>query len=102
MSGLCGRLKCCLRYEFDLYKEYGRGLPRTGARVRCPDGQGVVLNSKTLAQRVKVQLDDERIIEYSASDVRECWTKRGKGRKPHNEDNGTERSEPGAARKARA
>ena len=40
ISGMCGRLKCCLKYEFDNYRELGDNLPRGSAVARCEDGCG--------------------------------------------------------------
>jgi len=101
MSGLCGRLKCCLRYENDAYRELTRGLPRTGARVRTPDGAGRVLSTAILKQTVKVELEDERIAEYPAAEVREMWGRRGKGRNSDGERKNSEWTEPRSARQER-
>lgn len=97
MSGLCGRLKCCMRYECEVYKDLTRGLPRTGAAVTCPDGKGVVLLNKVLGQKVKVRLDDDRILEYDVRDVRERRIGTRNGRREDDEDSGDQRTEPGAA-----
>ncbi len=69
ISGMCGRLKCCLRYEEDQYQEALHGLPREGAHVECPEGTGRVVELKTLQRRVRVRLEDDRILEYDVSDI---------------------------------
>lgn len=92
MSGLCGRLKCCMRYEYEVYRDLTRGLPRMGATVKCPEGKGTVLGTNTLAQKVKVRLEDERIIEHEVCDVQECWAKKGRSRRGANEDSGSQRT----------
>lgn len=69
MSGMCGRLKCCLRYEYDCYRDMGKRLPRDGDCVRCREGAGVVIDKNILEQMVKVRLDDQRIVECSADSV---------------------------------
>jgi cell fate regulator YaaT (PSP1 superfamily) len=102
MSGSCGRLKCCMRYEYDVYRDLTRGLPRNGSVVECPDGRGMVLGTNILAQRVKVQLDDERIVEYAAGEVKEERTNPGKGGRMMDENPGHKRTESGAAGEARA
>jgi cell fate regulator YaaT (PSP1 superfamily) len=71
ISGNCGRLKCCLNFEFEFYKECSREVPRVGATVRCPDGEGSVVERQILAKRVKVRLDDGRVFAYDARKVRE-------------------------------
>lgn len=74
ISGMCGRLKCCLLYEYENYRELGRLLPHDGAAVKCPDGKGYVIDKDILAQRVRVRLDDERVLEYGADDVETMWS----------------------------
>ncbi|MBU4199395.1 MAG: stage 0 sporulation protein [Kiritimatiellae bacterium] len=69
VNGMCGRLKCCLRFENNCYQDMGRDLPREGDRVECPAGQGRVLESRVLSQRVKVCLDDRRVLEFGSRDV---------------------------------
>lgn len=70
ISGMCGRLKCCLRYEYDQYRELGRKIPREGAMVECPEGKGKVIGRDVLAQRVRVRIDQDRIVEFDADDVK--------------------------------
>jgi len=69
INGMCGRLKCCLRFENNCYQDLGRNLPREGDRVECPAGQGTVLEARVLSQRVKVCLDDQRVLEFASQDV---------------------------------
>lgn len=58
VSGQCGRLKCCLVYEHDLYKEMRKGLPKVGKRVSTPAGDGKVVELDVLRQRVRVWFDE--------------------------------------------
>jgi cell fate regulator YaaT (PSP1 superfamily) len=69
ISGMCGRLKCCLRYENDQYRDALKGMPREGTRVETPDGRGKVIDINTLPRKVRVRLEDERIIEYDVDDL---------------------------------
>jgi len=62
ISGRCGRLKCCLRYEFDTYQALERELPAVGSRVSTPRGQGRVLALEVLARKVVVEFEDRRRI----------------------------------------
>jgi cell fate regulator YaaT (PSP1 superfamily) len=57
VSGQCGRLKCCLVYEQDLYKEMKKSLPKVGKRVATPAGEGKVVELDVLRQRVRVWFD---------------------------------------------
>ncbi len=71
ISGVCGRLMCCLKYEQDAYEEMGKGLPGHGAIVKTPDGQGVVFSVATLKRCVSVKLDESPVIkEYNVDDIK--------------------------------
>jgi cell fate regulator YaaT (PSP1 superfamily) len=86
IGGMCGRLKCCLRYEYDLYRRLGERLPRDGARVQCPEGEGWVADKDILGQRIRVRLQDGRILEYEAAQV----TAAGQEPAPAADENGEE------------
>ena len=57
ISGSCGRLMCCLRYEQDAYVDLLKSVPKAGAYVETPDGYGAVAQVNLLRQKVKVRLD---------------------------------------------
>ena len=59
ISGSCGRLMCCLRYEQDAYEDLMKTIPKVGAFVQTPSGYGNVIATNVLRQKVKVRLDDE-------------------------------------------
>jgi hypothetical protein len=62
ISGACGRLMCCLRYEYDTYLEEGRLTPKVDSLVNTPDGIGVVVEAKPLLGLVKVRpLEDSAV-----------------------------------------
>ncbi|MDG2389157.1 MAG: regulatory iron-sulfur-containing complex subunit RicT [Planctomycetaceae bacterium] len=69
ISGRCGRLKCCLRYEYDTYKEYQRELPKVGATVMTREGQGRVVAQEILAQKVLVNYEGGTTKMTDASDI---------------------------------
>lgn len=56
ISGICGRLMCCLKYENDIYYELRKGMPEVGERIRTPDGIGIVQESNILENKIKVRL----------------------------------------------
>ncbi len=58
ISGRCGRLMCCLRYEDETYETLRKKLPRKGLRVGTPEGNGVIIDSQILTQLVLVALED--------------------------------------------
>ena len=59
ISGCCGRLKCCLRYEYETYEEALRQSPPLGARVEGKEGTGVVVGYDLLREQVWVRLDEK-------------------------------------------
>lgn len=69
ISGRCGRLKCCLRYEFDTYESLAKELPPPGSVVLTRDGNVTVLNQDILSQQLTVRTDDNRRIMIGAQDV---------------------------------
>ncbi len=56
ISGICGRLMCCLKYENDIYNELKKGMPNVGERVKTPDGVGVVTDINILENLVRTRL----------------------------------------------
>ena len=58
ISGLCGRLMCCLSYEIDHYTEAAKNLPKVGAEVGTPDGKATVVGLNMLKMDVRVKQDD--------------------------------------------
>ncbi len=60
ISGCCGRLMCCLRYEHETYEEAHKTMPRVGTAVMTENGQGVVIETRPLLGSVKVRLDEKQ------------------------------------------
>jgi len=69
VSGRCGRLRCCLRYEHETYSELNRNLPRMGAWVRTSQGDGKVFDRHIISQLVAVQFSDMRIISFPVEEI---------------------------------
>ncbi len=59
ISGTCGRLMCCLKYEQDAYEDLLRTAPKMDSFVDTPDGRGTIIEVDLLRQRVKVRLEKE-------------------------------------------
>ena len=79
VSGACGRLMCCLRYEHETYEEALRRTPPVGSVVDTKDGQGTVVETMPLAELIKVKLTDKDkdvIKPFAVSDVRVISRKR--------------------------
>ena len=60
ISGICGRLMCCLKYENDIYMELRRGMPDTGEKIKTPDGMARVVDTNILENKVRVRLIMEK------------------------------------------
>ena len=84
ISGRCGRLKCCLRYEYDTYQELQKDLPPVGAEIITNEGRGRVLAQEILAGRILVEMEDMRHLALDGSAVLTVLKKGG----PRNAGNG--------------
>ena len=69
ISGTCGRLLCCLNYEYKTYMEAAKGLPPVGSAVMSPDGLGKVCALKILTNQIQVKLEDGKIKDYSKNEL---------------------------------
>ena len=82
ISGRCGRLKCCLRYEYDTYLELQQDLPPIGADIITDIGRARILNHEILASQLLVETEDHRRILIDASQVLTVLAS-GSGSKEH-------------------
>jgi cell fate regulator YaaT (PSP1 superfamily) len=70
LAGMCGRLKCCLRYEYQTYVELRRGLPAVGAQIESVKGDGVVVRHNVLKQTVMVRRHEDGVeVEATLDDL---------------------------------
>ena len=72
ISGVCGRLMCCLKYEEDQYEQTRKRMPRVGREVETPDGRGVVTALNIVKETVSVRVmkgDEGEIHEYPLTDI---------------------------------
>ncbi|HEV3262688.1 MAG TPA: regulatory iron-sulfur-containing complex subunit RicT [Gemmataceae bacterium] len=69
ISGRCGRLKCCLRFEQNVYEEFQKELPAPGTRVLTQKGQGRVLAQEILARKLLVEFEDGRRLLVGAGEI---------------------------------
>lgn len=101
ISGICGRLMCCLKYEHDGYRYLMRTLPKQGEKIQTPDGLAFVLETQLIQERVKVKmvLKDgtpgqdlvlgEEVRYYKGKEI----TRMGKHREEPEEEPETEREQ---------
>ena len=82
ISGTCGRLMCCLKYEQGAYEDAVKRCPKQESFVECPDGAGTVSSVNLLKEQVKVRLEDstEQPKSYLTDEIR--VVRSGKGRRP--------------------
>ncbi len=78
ISGRCGRLKCCLRFEQDVYEEFQNQLPDQGARVVTAKGQARVLAQEVLARKLLVEFEDGRRLMIARDEVLSVLGGKGK------------------------
>ncbi|MBC8355391.1 MAG: signal peptidase [Planctomycetes bacterium] len=69
ISGRCGRLKCCLRYEYDTYNEMRKELPPIGADIITGNGRARILSHEILAQQLLIEMEDRRRMLIDATEV---------------------------------
>jgi len=70
LAGMCGRLKCCLRYEYETYLELKRNLPGVGRQVTCVKGDGVVVRQLPIRQSVVVRREEDGVeVEATLEDL---------------------------------
>ncbi|MEG2338933.1 MAG: stage 0 sporulation family protein [Clostridium sp.] len=74
ISGVCGRLMCCLNYEQDTYVEIRKRLPKVSSIVSTPDGNGEVVENSVLKENLKVRVkndnDEFEIREYKIKQIK--------------------------------
>lgn len=64
INGVCGKLMCCLEYEFGTYRDLQSKLPQLGTRISTADGEGEVAYQDILKQRVTLKFVDENGVEF--------------------------------------
>jgi cell fate regulator YaaT (PSP1 superfamily) len=91
ISGACGRLMCCLRYEVEFYRDQSQRLPRAGDPVDSPQGPAEVLEVNMISENCTVRLGDGRILHVPAAELRKLREERGpaKGCKNHISEGGS-------------
>jgi cell fate regulator YaaT (PSP1 superfamily) len=69
ISGICGRLMCCLAYEYPSYQELRRHLPKVGKRISLPEGEAKVIRYNFIRQTVTVEMQDGREVELALAEL---------------------------------
>ncbi len=69
ISGLCGRLMCCLAFEYDGYVDMKKNMPKCGKMIDCPEGRGKVIRQNVLQGEIAVELESGKEIIIHTSDL---------------------------------
>ena len=69
ISGICGRLMCCLAYEYEMYVGYKKNFPKVGKRITVAQGEGKVIKHNTLNSTFTVELDDGKEVNLTVKDL---------------------------------
>lgn len=69
ISGLCGRLMCCLAYEYETYRKLKKSFPKIGKIVKTASGKGKVMRHNVIRNRLTIQMDEGREIELALDDI---------------------------------
>ncbi len=75
ISGVCGRLMCCLTYEYKAYKQLGKEMPKCGKRIQVRDGTGKVTRQNLLKGTVVVEMEDGKEITVNSQELKPKKTK---------------------------
>ena len=81
ISGTCGRLMCCLKYEQDAYEDLLRTAPKAESFVDTPDGRGTVVDVDLLRQRVKVKMEEQPEVIGTYQNTEIAILRNGKAKK---------------------
>ncbi len=82
ISGTCGRLMCCLKYEQDAYEDLVKHAPKMDSFVETPDGVGTVSSVNLLRQKVNVRLEEDPETPHCYHNCEVCVVRSGKGKRP--------------------
>lgn len=93
ISGICGRLLCCLQYEHECYDYALKKLPSVGDKVKTPDGTGYVQKLNILAERVTVDFGENGIKEYDNETIRILDRKKKQNNKKNSDTDGLDAEE---------
>ena len=82
ISGTCGRLMCCLKYEQEAYEDAVRRMPKNESFVETPEGVGTISQVNLLKETVQVRLEDQPEIPKCFHNCEICVVRNGKGKRP--------------------
>jgi cell fate regulator YaaT (PSP1 superfamily) len=87
ISGVCGRLKCCLKFEHEGYVELEKGMPRKGEFCDTPNGRGKITDRNLLSRKVSVTFEGGGVSTFSVDDIRVCTPEKKNNSAPRKQNN---------------
>ena len=99
ISGYCGRLKCCLRYEDQTYTELKKNLPRKGVLARTKRGEGKVIDTQILTQLVIVEYENGERAAYPLEEITVLPSSAARKKPPEDETRATQRPQRNPGRR---
>ena len=69
LAGACGKLRCCLRFEYEQYRQINKALPKIGELVETPGGAATVIVGHRMKETVSVRYDDDRVLELPLAEI---------------------------------
>ena len=96
ISGVCGRLKCCLKFEHDVYLELEKDMPRKGEYCDTPAGRGKICDRNLLSRKVSVAFESGNIATFSVDEINTAAQEKRDGKPKNNVPKGKNgRENPG-------
>ena len=87
ISGVCGRLKCCLKFEHEGYVELEKGMPRKGEFCDTPNGRGKITDRNLLSRKVSVTFEGGGVSTFSVDDIKVCTPEKKNNAAPRKQNN---------------
>jgi len=84
ISGVCGRLMCCLAYEYETYAEMKKNLPKVGKKITTSHGPGKIRQVNVITKKISIEMEDGRIIEMTTDQFKPEMT--GNRQSPNGEE----------------
>lgn len=95
ISGTCGRLMCCLKYEHEVYEELSKVTPKPDTLVKTPEGTGVVVSATMLKGTCQVKLEDSDTVKcFCCKDCKSLRHAKKRGGAPQSADSAPETEKP--------
>lgn len=72
LNGVCGKLKCCIAYEYDFYREALEGIPMKGSCVGCKTGKAVLVGVNVFKMEASLRMSDDSFVSVGFDELRQA------------------------------